>query len=125
MKTLNENIKTLWECSGLTQKEFGERYGSNQKALWTYLNGSEPNGQFLLKICDGYGVDINFLSSTKLIKGRDGQVKNLPNYSAQIRKLRAKADRIKERLDLLSNELANEVSSLITEVERLERSRTR
>jgi transcriptional regulator with XRE-family HTH domain len=125
MKILNENLKTLWAASGLTQKEFSERMGSNQKAFWTYLNGSAPNGQFLLKICDSYGVDIGFLETQRLIAGRDGKIKNLPNYAAHIKRLKRKAEKINERFNTMTKELSDEIGSLITEVERLERKRTR
>jgi len=78
---LSRNIDSLWKDSGLTQAEFGNKFNSNQKSLWAYINGSniKPAADFLFELCNYYQIDIDFLKS-RVVKIKGGKV---TNYTAQ------------------------------------------
>lgn len=122
-KVLSQNLKTLYQASNLSQKEFGERFGSNQKNIWAYLNnGTEPNGTFLLKLCQYYGFDINYLTTVKITVNTAGNITNLPKHSSRLKRLKKRAQDLKQEHKQFSERIAEELSSIITEFEDMERS---
>lgn len=84
------NIKLLRLNEGLTQKEFGKKYDSNQKNVWAYEKGTnKPKGQVLLNISKGTGIPPEILLTVKLKKDRvTGAIINLPSKEKQVQQMR-------------------------------------
>jgi transcriptional regulator with XRE-family HTH domain len=103
MKVVNYNIKRMFDASGLTQKQFGALFGASPKVIWTYLSGkSVPGGTFLLRFCDYYSIDINFLSNTKIKANAKGEIINRPDYRRRAMEIRKAAELLigeKEKAD--------------------------
>lgn len=84
------NIKFLRLKEGLTQKEFGKKYDSNQKNVWAYEKGTnKPKGQVLLNISKGTGIAPEILLTVKLRKDKvTGAIINLPSKEKQVQEMR-------------------------------------
>lgn len=62
MATLGERIKSLRQESGLTQEEFGKKFGVAKSTVSLYESGrSTPDDTMKLKIADHYDVSVDYL----------------------------------------------------------------
>jgi transcriptional regulator with XRE-family HTH domain len=123
MSYLAENIKAIWKDSGLTQKEFAEQFGSTDKAIWTYIHGrAEPNGAFLLRLCEHFSIDIHFLYERKIIIKRN-KILNRPDKGNKARELKVKAIELLNQTREVQAGIEAELRSLITELEQLSRKK--
>lgn len=62
MSTLANRIKQLRQEEGLTQAEFGDRFGIVKSTVSLYESGkSSPNDQIKSKICDYYNISMDYL----------------------------------------------------------------
>lgn len=102
---MQQNIKILFEASGVSQREFAERHGTNQKTLWTYINGAaSPNLAFIISLCKEYGVNSEFLMNQK-IKLKDGEIANRNYADQRIADLRKKAQILQHELMAVLKEI--------------------
>lgn len=62
MATLGERIKSLRQENGLTQEEFGKKFGVAKSTVSLYESGhSTPDDALKLKIADHYDVSLDYL----------------------------------------------------------------
>lgn len=86
------NIRSLRELSKLTQKEFAELHGTNQKVQWTYEAGkSLPSAAYTLSLGKYYGFTPELLTTIKFKFSKEGKITNVP--------------KIEDELDLIKEEL--------------------
>lgn len=121
MAIINDNINVLFQNSGLTQKEFAEKFGTNQKTIWTYLKQEvKPSGMFTLKICEYYGIDVNFINET-LIEMKNGVISNASKPSKRFQVLKKKAEKLMEEYTEYSRKFNEELTSIMGQMEALSR----
>lgn len=61
------NIKYLCEKNFLSQKEFGDLFGTGQATINTYIRGrSNPNVETMQKICTHFDISIDDFINTDL-----------------------------------------------------------
>ena len=61
-KTIGDNLTFLRKKAGLTQLEFGEKFGYSDKTVSKWEQGDVvPNVEMLKRIADYYGVSVDFL----------------------------------------------------------------
>ncbi len=95
MTIVHQNIAKLFKASGMTQKDFAEKFGISAKVAWTYINGTaKPGGQFLLRLCEFYSIDFEFLNNTRIRINARGEIENRPNYKARAQKIRRQMDQL-------------------------------
>ncbi|SDD05060.1 helix-turn-helix domain-containing protein [Peptococcus niger] len=62
MATLGERIKSLRQENGLTQEEFGKKFGVAKSTVSLYESGkSTPDDSLKVKIADHYDVSLDYL----------------------------------------------------------------
>lgn len=105
MTILQQNIKILYEASGLSQAKYAKKHGITQKVLWTYINGAaSPNLAFIISICKEYGINSEFLMNQK-IKIKDGDISNRNYADQRISELRKKAQILQHELMAVLKEI--------------------
>lgn len=110
MTTLQDNIRKLYEASGMSQADFAAQHGTTQKVLWTYIRGrSEPNYMFILSLCKWYSVHSEFLINVPIKLDRQG---NITNKRFEDKKIEA----LKKKALNLSNEYHDEMLKIIKEI---------
>lgn len=62
IKRFTENLISLFEESGLNQKELSKNIGINQSQISRYLKGILPDVKTIVKICDFFGCSIDFIT---------------------------------------------------------------
>lgn len=62
MSDLSRRIKSLRKSAGLTQEEFGNKFGIVKSTVSLYESGkSSPNDELKKKICDYFNVSLDYL----------------------------------------------------------------
>lgn len=83
-----------------TQAGFGERFGSNQKAIWAYEQGnSRPKPEVLLNLSRGFGISPEVLLNTRLKMDNSGKITNLPKQDKQVQALRRELDALTDAFE--------------------------
>lgn len=120
-----ENVKKLWKDSGQTQREFAKQFGIDPKAFWTYVSGtSEPNGIFLLRLCEHYSIDFKFMTEQR-IKISAGNITNRPNQRSRSLVIRSAADTLIQEKKRSDRDFIDQMASLVREMESLAATRER
>jgi len=118
MNLINQNIKRLFEASGMNQREYAELFGVSQKVIWTYVNkGTRPGGAFIVRLCNHYSIDLNFLSNTKIKVNAQGEIVNRPDYRTKAKKIRAEIDALMTEKQAFDNSFAKRLYKLAVELE--------
>ena len=123
---LSENIRALYKSSGLSQAEFGAKFGSNAKNIWAYIHvGSKPNGVFLQNLCNHYNIDIDFLTNTQIRMTKDGDIANRPKYGDRVNRLKKRVEKLLAEHDEFSKSFRAELTAVVAELAEAERTKTR
>jgi transcriptional regulator with XRE-family HTH domain len=124
---LAENIRVLREASDLTQGEFGEKFGGNQKTQWTYEKGAIPSSTYLLRLCNYYSVHLDTIQNKRLRIDREGTILNgQEDDKKKLQQIHKDVQVLKKEFEKVHGKTVKIMEQLLTEISQFNsKSRTR
>lgn len=120
-KISSANIKAFREASGLTQKEFAQLHGTNQKVQWTYEQGkSLPSSSYTLSLSRKYGFDPELLASLKFRFSKDGRILNIPKKRDELSSLKSELTVVLNEFDEYTRGFISKISAIKERIQTLE-----